>query len=65
MLDSRGASLTGGGGVPGPMAVEKMKTSDTAAIRCARVGVNAKAASLDTIPRRKVTPFLEKIKAFL
>jgi hypothetical protein len=65
MLESRVVSLTRGGGVSGPMAVEKMKTGNTAAIRCARVGIDAKATSLDTVPRREVAPLFEKVKAFL
>ena len=63
--ESQSAPLTRSGGVSGPMAVQKMKTGDAAAIRCARVGMDTKAASLDTVPRREVTPFFEKVEAFL
>jgi hypothetical protein len=42
-----------------------MKTSDVAAIRCPWIGVDPKGPSLDTVPGRKVTPFLEKVETFL
>jgi len=53
------------GGIPGPMAVEQMKASDLAALGCPGVRVDTKRPSLDTIPRRQVPPFLEKVKSFL
>jgi hypothetical protein len=58
-------SLTPGSGIPSPMTVKQMKTSDVAAIRCPRVRVDSKGASLDAVPRRQITPFLEKVKMLL
>jgi hypothetical protein len=47
------------------MTVKQMKTSDVAAIRCSRVRVDPKGTSLDAVPRRQITPFLEKVKMLL
>jgi hypothetical protein len=44
------------------MAVKQMKTNDAAALRRTRVRVNPKGASLDAVPGRQITPFLEKVE---
>lgn len=62
---SQNDSLTPGSGVPSPMTVKQMKTSDVAAIRCSRVRVDSKGTALDAVPRGQITPFLEKVKMLL
>ena len=57
--------LTPGSGIPSPMTVKQMKTSDVAAIRCSRVRVDSKGTSLDAVPRGQITPFLEKVEMLL
>jgi hypothetical protein len=47
------------------MTMKQMKTSDVAATRCSRVRVDSKGSSLDTVPRRQITPFLEKVEMLL
>jgi hypothetical protein len=42
-----------------------MKTRDVATFRCSWIGVDPKGSSLDAVPGREVTPFLEKVETFL
>jgi len=62
---SQNDSLTPGSGIPSPMTVKQMKTSDVAAIRCSRIRVDSKGTSLDAVPRGQITPFLEKVEMLL
>jgi len=61
----KNASLTPGSGIPSPMTMKQVKTSDAASIRCPRVRADPKRASLDAIPRGQITPLLENIEMFL
>ena len=47
------------------MAMKQMKTSDAAALRRTRVRVDPKGTSLDAVPGRQITPFLEEVEMLL